>query len=805
MKKIDILITTLLGRKFNYNFGAVLQALALQEFLKKHRYSSEVLDFHPIIPRKPILKRIKSLFLKKHRVKKILVYAKKKLIDIRNRRINEMISNLNQIRVAKFIEFKGKYIRFTTHTYHSYEQVFSDLQRFHEKYKLFLAGSDQVWNKQFNSIDSLKVYLLRFARYSVKLSYASSVSSTIPEELSNLYKESLSDFYRISVREKGSAEEIAKVIGFEPTVVVDPVLLLNEKDWLSYLQPLLRDINSDFIFVYDLYRSEDIIPIVEKIASEFGIKYVNHAPTVPVQKQKYKNLLFNFYTQGPGEFLWLVKNSKFVITSSFHGTVFAIIFGKPFYSILWHKKEKIRQNDRIIDLLTKLGLEERAFVDPREILKRGLDYDIDWEQVHRRLGEIRKESADWLLRTVSEAMQQGPKLKRLQNVSLVRNCAGCFACYSVCPQKAIEMVFDKEGFYMPKLQENLCTDCGLCVSVCPAINLPKNDNYRRPKTYVAWSTNESTRLASSSGGIYPELAKMIIKKGGVVFAVGWGKDWLPLYKKIESIEEIPSTVGSKYIQSNVGTIYHEIIGFAKEGRKVLFVGTPCQVAGLKNVINKFLKKEEKQNVFFVDLVCHGVSSSLVFKKYLNETFDIENISEINFRSKDTGWSKYSFKVVKKNGSIISERFDKNSFFYGYLKNLYLRQSCYECPFSTLPRQGDLTLGDFWGVPEKYKDEKGVSVILVNNDKGLKALNELLEEKNIFAEEVPFEVAVKSNPRIFSGYMEIPDEREKILSEFTTKSWRYLEKKYIKPPRGVRSFIRRGLRFSRRLLRKFLKR
>lgn len=396
-------------------------------------------------------------------------------------------------------------------------------------------------------------------------------------------------------------------------------------------------------------------------------------------------------------------------------------------------------------------------------------------------------------------------MQPVKNVSSVINCAGCFACYNVCPVNAINMNFSNEGFYTPYVNEALCTDCGRCLDVCPVEKTPSlEDRFLEPKTYVAWSLDDSIRLNSSSGGIYPEIARKVLEEKGVVFAVGWNNEWLPEHKEIVNWEQISETQGSKYVQSNVNLTYSRIVNYLKQGKKVLFVGTPCQVAGLRNTIKIFKIEEFKSNAILVDLVCFGVPSPKVFRKYLYENFDLSNIISINFRNKQIGWSKYQLRVTKKYGKDYKSLSYKDSFFYGFLINIYLARLCYNCPFSKVPRQGDITLGDFWGVPDKYKDEKGVSVVLVNSKKGEEIFFGLIKDKKIFAEQVSLETASKSNPRIISGEMKIPNEREQFFKDLDSKSWRYLTRKYIKPPVGLRSFIRRGFRFAKRVFKKIIK-
>lgn len=394
------------------------------------------------------------------------------------------------------------------------------------------------------------------------------------------------------------------------------------------------------------------------------------------------------------------------------------------------------------------------------------------------------------------------------NVSIVNNCSGCFTCHNICPTKAIDMVFSEEGFYVPKINENLCTNCGKCLAVCPVENMPSSeDRFSNPKTYVAWSLDESIRLRSSSGGIYPELARKILEQNGVIFAVGWNSEWLPEHKKITTWEQISETQGSKYVQSKVGSAHAEVVHHLKQDKKVLFVGTPCQVAGLRNMIKASGIGKLESNVILVDLVCFGVPSPKILKKYLNESFRGKIIQSIVFRSKIKGWSR-PYIIIKYEKDKKQKEYHtllyKDPFGYGFGKKMFHGKICYNCPFSKILRQGDITLGDFWGVPEKYKDERGVSVVLVNSKKGEEIFSELIKDKRVFAEQVPLEIATKSNPRIISGRLEIPKEREKILRALDNKSWKYITRKYIKPPVGLRSFVRRGLSFAKRAIKKIIK-
>lgn len=352
-------------------------------------------------------------------------------------------------------------------------------------------------------------------------------------------------------------------------------------------------------------------------------------------------------------------------------------------------------------------------------------------------------------------------------------CCACNACVQICPKQCVQMQEDNEGFLYPVVNESICTDCGLCERVCPVIN---QDEPRKPlKVYAAKNRNEEIRRQSSSGGIFTPLAESVIREGGVIFGAKFDKDWNVVHAWTDTIEGIADFRGSKYVQSTIGDTYREAREFLKQGRKVLFSGTPCQIAGLR----KFLRKEY-DNLLTVDVVCHGVPSPLVWRKYLEETreklraerdagkntvssslMDLPVITGISFRDKTHGWKKYGFRLryaafkaaenslpVPANDSerTLLQPFPENVFMKGFLSNLYLRPSCYACSSRTGKSGSDITIADFWGVQNYYPefdDDRGVGLVLVNTDRGRKAY----EQVNTINLETTYEQALNQNPCI----------------------------------------------------------
>lgn len=301
-------------------------------------------------------------------------------------------------------------------------------------------------------------------------------------------------------------------------------------------------------------------------------------------------------------------------------------------------------------------------------------------------------------------------------------CCGCSACMQRCPKQCISMEEDDEGFLYPIVNKEQCVNCGLCEKVCPVIN---QENPRTPlKVYAAENVDETIRRSSSSGGIFTLLAEQTIKDGGVVFGACWDEDWNVAHSYAECVEDLSMFRSSKYLQSRIGDSYKQAEKFLKAGRKVMFTGTPCQIAGLKH----FLRKEY-DNLLAVDVVCHSVPSPGVWQQYLSEKLQSlkwkkQNVRHISFRDKSTGWKNYSFLIEDKDGSVYSELGSKNLFMRGFLADLYTRPSCHACPAKELKSGSDMTLGDFWGIESlkpEIDDDKGVSAVTVNTEKGREVL------------------------------------------------------------------------------------
>lgn len=351
------------------------------------------------------------------------------------------------------------------------------------------------------------------------------------------------------------------------------------------------------------------------------------------------------------------------------------------------------------------------------------------------------------------------------NIQDKKDCVGCKACQQRCPQKCISFYTDEQGFGYPKVDIERCINCRLCEVVCPVIH--QKEQQEPQQSYAAWNNNEEVRIKSSSGGIFLALASKVIEQGGVVFGAKFNEKWNVVHGYTETLRGIEFFQGSKYVQSNIGNMFFYAEKFLKEGRYVLFSGTPCQIAGLK----LFLRMEYEK-LITVDVACHGVPSPKVWVDYLNSIIrkkyaecdknkdsktinDISCITGISFRDKRNGWDQYGFNVRFSMPDISCDEKEnyqpssQNDFMKGFLKDLYLRPSCYKCPAKCGKSHSDITLADFWRVKELYPqvyDNRGVSLLMSNTPKG----NRLIEASNLQKIPVDYKISLSGNPALIKS-------------------------------------------------------
>lgn len=339
-------------------------------------------------------------------------------------------------------------------------------------------------------------------------------------------------------------------------------------------------------------------------------------------------------------------------------------------------------------------------------------------------------------------------------------CCGCTACYAICPKGAITMQEDSEGFKYPAIDKSKCIDCGLCCKVCPLDK--KLENVIAPAaSFACTAKDKNFARQSSSGGVFAILANMYVKEQAVIYGAAFDDNLNVCHIRADKKDELKSLYTSKYVQSDMGNTFRQVKGDLDNGKKVLFAGTPCQVAGLKSYLQK-----DYLNLLSVDFICHGVPSPLVWQRYIiaMEKKLNNKITEISFRDKKDGWKNYYFKLSTANGDVFYEKHGENIYMKGFLKDLYLRSSCYDCKFKTLHRASDITLADFWGIEKIIPEinvEKGVSLCWASSEKGKQVLADVLKRTDYY--EVKLREAIKHNSSAIKS-VEMHKNRDKFFEE-----------------------------------------
>lgn len=377
-----------------------------------------------------------------------------------------------------------------------------------------------------------------------------------------------------------------------------------------------------------------------------------------------------------------------------------------------------------------------------------------------------------------------------------KKCCGCAVCYNVCPKNAIEMKEDEYGFVYPYIDEDKCINCGLCKKMCGYQSKDKQ-LYEPKQVYAAQTKDNELIMKSASGGIFGELARNVVSNNGIVYgaAMTYEKDGVNVkHIRVDKIEDLVKLQGSKYVQSDICEIYTFIKEDLNNNKIVLFSGTPCQVYALRS----YLEFKEYENLFMIDIICHGVPNNKMFNNYLNvfKKHEEEKVTEFKFRDKTKEWGLNATIKINKKGSIIKKRisaFD-SSYYQLFLDSKIYRENCYECPYAQKNRIGDMTIGDYWKIEQEHKEyiedgvlnlKKGISCIIVNNESGQILLNKFGE--NILKYSSTFEKVAANNLQLVKPST-MKNDRNEIMNIYISKGYKDVDKYYKK-----KSFIKRKIK------------
>lgn len=384
-----------------------------------------------------------------------------------------------------------------------------------------------------------------------------------------------------------------------------------------------------------------------------------------------------------------------------------------------------------------------------------------------------------------------------------KDCAGCSACMNICPKGAIEMKEDEYGFIYPFIDEEKCIHCNLCKKVCSYQN-DEVDNIAK-KVYAAITKEEFIINNSASGGIFGALAKTFLEKKGIVYGCSMEIDddvITPKHIRISNLDDLIKLQGSKYAKSIIDFIYKDVKNDLNDKKKVLFSGTPCQIAALKSYLN--ISKTNIDNLYTIDIICHGTPSTKMFQDYIKfyESKHKVKIIDLKFRNKNLGWGydgRISYIDSKKSNCTKVFYSNLSSYYNNFLNGNVYRENCYSCKYACQNRVGDITIGDYWGIENEHPEyveqvdiKKGISCIIVNNIQGEKLINKY--GLNIFKLESNINKVAKTNKQL-NEPSKMPKIRKRILNEYKDYGYVGVEKEFRKR-KGIKlplSYIKNKLK------------
>lgn len=624
------------------------------------------------------------------------------------------------------MKFAKKYYDYT-------EQVhYTELSKFNSLCDTFIVGSDQIWNPHIPRVNS-DCFLDFTDDDKKRISYATSFGneSVMPSrpQFVEKNKANLQRFDAISVRESYAVDIAREFFGINAIQVIDPVFLPDLSEFLNLSDRASLNIQGEYLLAFILDPTIEKKNVIVKMAKELGLEKIfiltNPYSGANLKAKQILNdsnmTIIKIEEISPENFLYAYKNASYVITDSFHGTCFSYIFRKNF-NVFYNQ---LRGADRFVSLMELLKCENRRIYEDEHIKP---DFSsVDFIQAEININKQRTRSLEWLKRVIETpkeklkqdsiitdaAVYKEPKKIRENSIEAANvNCTGCGACANICPKNAITMKENNEGFLNPYVDYDKCVDCGLCVKKCVDIN-PQYKNNAEPDCY-AMMADDDIRKISSSGGMFTVAAEYIIDNGGYVCGAAFTNDFRVEHIIVNDKNDLSRLRGSKYIQSHTDHILKDIKKLLDNNEIVLFTGMPCQVAGLYSYLGKDYDK-----LYTIDLLCHGITSYKVFEKYHKDIHGGKPLEKLEFKAKEPwGWHA-GVNAYFTDGTKYSEPLERDLYYIAYLQSISKNTTCASCKSNKLPRQGDITIGDFWGINKtdsEMFDNKGTSVVLVNNQK-----------------------------------------------------------------------------------------
>lgn len=684
-----------------HNYGAVLQCWSLQEYLKSCGHDVDIINFRPDVIDK--------------------VYALVKVSDVNftdSKKINSMLKKVKEVkhkfdnrtrfpgRIEKYKKFE-KFIATKLHVTEPYHTV-REIEGANLRYDVLIAGSDQIWNPGLTKGFRAPYFLSFGNKDAIRIAYAASIGTdNIKEDYRMFMQCHLDDFDAISVREKASKEVIENLVDRDVEVTVDPTFLA-KMDSFKKLE-IKPNVSEPYIYVHNVHLDrvdKNLMAMAKAVSEKLDLPIIHNRADYHFKKE------LRTFSGGVEEYLGLIHNAEFVVTNSFHTTVFSIRYKKKFVSV-----PHVTSPGRVRNLLGTLGLMEHFTASPRELPEDLGNWDIDYDTVTKVMQDMADKSAEFLNNAIrSDKKQNEYSYLDYENPF---KCYSCGACKQACKDGAIKMEENEYGFLYPVKDNVLYGDCGTVGNdVCPRLH-PGTDKPSVTKVFAAYTKNEEEYGRGSMGGVLSPIFGEMIKRNGVIVAPVMDKEFNVVYTMEETLEGCSGMLNPAFVMPEKGDIFVKTKKVLDEGRQVLFLGDSCQISGLKNYLGK-----PYDNLLTVDYLCRGAGSPKAFRRYLDNLVELYDSKitdiRIGYKLKDSDISYV--RILFENGAMEFVRDGNCSYLNDVATNEFLMPACYECQFLDPEKSNaDITLGDYTDIRKvnpEFGKNKVLSLIKINSEKGL---------------------------------------------------------------------------------------
>ncbi|MBE6741316.1 MAG: 4Fe-4S dicluster domain-containing protein [Ruminococcaceae bacterium] len=631
-----------------------------------------------------------------------------------------MLAKKFKIRENKYNSFDYKYLNFAQKIipYNERDNAWTN------EFAMFFAGSDQVWNPYYPFVAGNN--FLQFAPEEKRASLSASFGvSEIPELRREDYSKWLNSFRFLSVREEAGQQIIKELTGRDSAVTADPTMLVDISAWDKLAKKPDFELPEKYLLTYFLgNRTKRYQKYINKLSKKYNLEIINLLDILSPE----------YLTCDPAEFVYCIKNAQMICTDSFHSTVFSILYKKAF--VTFDRVEgKRSMGSRLNTLLGSLELQCRKFENINDDA-----INIDYTGIDDKLEKIKSKAKGYFDEVFKAADNNSAFVNTKFDIYNTNDCTGCMACVSACPTKALSSVL-KDGFYYPELNNELCINCNKCEKICPVFNAKEAE--KPQKAYaMRIKDNEEVMKLSSSGGVITAISNGFIN-GDSVYGAAFNDDFSVSHIRVRSNDELSKIRKAKYVQSSIADAFESIKSDLSSGKRVLFTGTPCQVAAVKRIVGN------QDGFFTAGVVCHGVPSPQLWQEHLQklEEEHKSKIISVDFRDKTTGWKAYYMTYCFESGEKLSVAPANDSYMNAFYHNKSLRPSCHNCHFKAGNCGADIIIGDFWGLnmlDNSLDDDKGMSVVTIHSEKG----RELIKNNVEIVKEFDCVIAMGQNPSYY---------------------------------------------------------